>query len=144
MSKEFYSAEIGALRSELNSVIDRMNGNENFSAVTISAIFAFILSTTILLTILVLAFIYLIIVFIGVKRYSELRSHAHKLDDHLEKIEREFLPNGGWTAHYYATIKDSSLGGHSATRYMFWFALGIVCLLGTVYVAYSLIGDTTP
>lgn len=141
MSEELHLAELGALRGELNSVIDRMNRNENFSAGTVSAIFAFVLSTEISLISFVLSLLSLIIIFIGVRRYSELRAHARKLDEYLQRVERTLSPKGGWTVHYYCTIKGSSSGGYS-TRYIFWIALGAVCLLGTVYVGYSLIEST--
>ena len=139
MANELHLAEIGTLRGELNSVIDRMNGNENFSAGTVSAIFAFVLSTQISMISLVLTLLSLIIIFVGVRRYTELRAHARKLDEYLQKIEKGLSPEGGWTVHYYTTIKGSSSGGYSTTRYTFWVALGAVCLLGTIYVGCSLL-----
>ena len=139
MSQDLHLAEIGALRSELNSVIDRMNGNENFSTGTISAIFAFVLTTEISIISLVLALMSLIIVFIGLQRYTELRTHAGNLDSYLKRIELGLSPEGGWTTHYYASIKGGSSSGYSITRHIFWLALGAVCLLGTVYVSHSLV-----
>ncbi|MEM8790533.1 MAG: hypothetical protein AAGE80_02860 [Pseudomonadota bacterium] len=142
MSEELHLVEVGTLRGELNSVIDRMNGNENFSAGTVSAIFAFVLSTEISVISLVLSFLSLIIIFIGLRRYTELRAHSRKLDEYLQGIEKGLSPGGGWTVHYYDTIKGSSSGGYSTTRYIFWIALGAVCLLGTVYVGHSLFDGT--
>lgn len=142
MSKELHLAEVGTLRGELNSVVDRMNGNENFSAGTVSAIFAFVLSTETSMISLVLSFLSLPIVFIGLRRYTELRAHTKKLDQYLQKLEKSLSPEGGWTVHYYDTIKGSSSGGFSNTRYIFWTALGVVCLLGTAYVGFSLVNNT--
>ncbi|KIC44985.1 hypothetical protein RA28_10790 [Ruegeria sp. ANG-S4] len=142
MLKELQLAEIGSLRGEVNSVIDRMNGNENFSAGTVSAIFAFILSTETTLISLVLALLSLVIVFIGIRRYSELRAHARKLDEYLKATELDLSDSGGWTVHYYRSIEGSSSGGYSETRYVFWIAMGVICALGTVYVGYSVISES--
>ena len=139
MTKELYLTEIGTLRGELNSVIDRMNGNENFSAGTISAIFAFVLSTQITMISLVLSLLSLTIIFVGYRRYEELRTHAQKLDKYLQEVEKHLSSDGGWTVHYYSTIEGSSSGGYSTTRNIFWVALSGICLLGTIYVGYSLI-----
>jgi hypothetical protein len=144
VSQQLYIAEIGALRGELNSVIDRMNGNENFSVGTVSAIFAFILTTSVSLISLVLALFSLIIVFIGMRRYFELRKHARNLDNYLKRIELQLTPDGGWTTHYYNTIRELTSGDYSMTRYAFWLSLGTVCLLGTVYVCAGIVETYMP
>lgn len=135
MTTDLRLAEIGALRSEINSVIDRMNGNENFSAGTISAIFAFILTHDITLVSLVLALLTLIVVFIGTRRSDEMRNQIRNVDMYLKEIEQALSANGGWTTHYYKSLRGT---GYSETRSTFWSALGAVSAFGTLYVLYRL------
>ena len=75
---DLHLAEIGVLRSELNSVIDRMNGNENFAAGTISAIFAFVLTVQTSIISLVLSIMALVVAGIGIRRYYEVRVHSKR------------------------------------------------------------------
>jgi uncharacterized membrane protein len=130
--------ELQSLRAELNSVIDRMNSNENFAAGSISAIFAFVLSQPISIISLFLGVASILILLIGERRYRELRFHIRKIDKYVSAIENELSPTGGWTTFYYHSISGSSTGGYSFTRFVFWFGLMMVSLGGTIVVARKL------
>lgn len=153
--KELYAAEIQALRGEINSAVDRINGNENFSTVTISGIYAFILTNNITLISLILSVISLIVVCIGAWRYHELICHVRKLDTYLISIEGMFGSKGGWTASYYTSQNEVSQTAGSqeihiidnakqkakdakkypASRILFWGALFLVSVGGLVYIS---------
>lgn len=137
MAEGMMHAEIQALRAEQNSVIDRMNNNENFCAGTVSAVFAFIASAPGTPYRFVLAFAASLVLFVGCRRYYELLAHSKKLDAYLKKIEDAIAPEtGGWTSHYYTSIAGSRTGGYSFTRYVFWAGLSCIVLL-CYYVALS-------
>ena len=131
--------ELSSLRSEVNAVIDRMNGNENFSAGTISAVYAFILTNKITFVSTLLSLLSIVIVLIGMRRYFELRVHARKIDNYLMRAEKYLDVQGGWTCAYYNSIEGSATGGYSVTRWTFWRALTLASILGVFYSLYILI-----
>jgi len=127
MKQDLLLAELQTLRSELNSVIDRMNSNENFCAGTVSAIFAFMVSTGPFPMKFALALAGALVLLIGVRRYFELRQHTRKLDKYLMAAEKEVnADGGGWTCYYYESIRGSTTGGYSTTRLVFWAGLAII------------------
>ena len=129
-------AEIGALRNEVNSVVDRANGNENFCAGVVSAIFGFVALNPDAKPAACGAIILgLLVVILGVRRYWELKTHVAKVDAYLQRIEKTLdEKERGWTTYYYRSIQGSSTNGYSVTRWIFWIALlGIV--IGTAHLS---------
>lgn len=124
---------------ELNATIDRMNGNENFSAGAVSAIYAFVLSNTIGPISGLLAALALLVVGFGLVRYAELRRHALALDAYLRAAEREITPEGGWSAHFDHAIAPRPRISFSTTRWTFWLGLSAAAVVGAIFVGGRLI-----
>lgn len=122
-------AELVALRAELNAVVDRMNGNENFATGVVSAAIGFLAvhPATALGPAVSLAALFATLV--GLRRYVELRAHVRKIDDYLMEVERRLRPGGGWTCRYHEGIAGRTSGGFSDTRWAFWFVLLLAALL---------------
>jgi len=89
----------------------------------------------------VLAIAGALVVMIGIRRYSELREHTHKLDRYLMAAEKNLVPeSGGWTTHYHEGIQGKIGGGYSTTRLIFWAGLVLIVALCFVLA----MGKTTP
>lgn len=138
---ELHIAEVGALRAELNSTVDRMSQNENFCMGLISGIYAFILSNDHGAISAILSILSIVVSLLGSVRYFQLRRHTFDLDRYLKKIELEIQPIGGWTNFYYREVLNAKFGGDSKSRIAFWLILGIVSFAGCVYVIWSVVAD---
>jgi hypothetical protein len=121
-------AEVGSLRAELNSVIDRINSNENVCGGAVGGL-ALLHGASFLpaWSIVVLA---LGITAMGWRRFHELRVHMDRLDNYLCRLELSLSPgSGGWSANYRQIIAGRWTRGTSATRMAFWIALLVVAAL---------------
>jgi hypothetical protein len=121
-------AEVGSLRAELNSVIDRINSNENVCGGAVGGL-ALLHGASALpgWSVVVLA---LCITAMGWRRFYELRVHMDRLDSYLCRLELSLSPTvGGWSAGYQETAKARWTRGTSFTRSLFWIALVLVACL---------------
>ncbi|MEO0624155.1 MAG: hypothetical protein AAFU49_13430 [Pseudomonadota bacterium] len=130
--------EISSLRAELNATIDRMNGNENFAAGAVSAIFAFVLSNQISLLSIVLTGLALAVSLLGIARFYELKGHFDALDRYIAEAERIICPDGGWSAKFADQPSPRSGFSFTATRRVFWGGLVAASLTGAAFVLISL------
>lgn len=127
--------ELISLRAELNATIDRMNGNENFSAGAVSAIFAFVLANDINALSVLMCALALMVSVVGALRYLELRRHAADLDGYLAAAETELSPKGGWSARFRDQIGADRRLRFAPTRAAFWLGIGALSLIGSAHVA---------
>lgn len=145
MSNELKMIEIPALRSELNSVIDRMNFNENFCISLISALTVVVLSETgFFQTDLPAArvgfsIMAVCVVIFGIRRHYECVRHVEKLDKYLAESETHLASEGGWSSKYLANIEGRPTKGFSGTRVTFWSILMFITVILLGYTLHSIL-----
>lgn len=131
-ARALWAAEIGALRTEINFTINRMNGNENFAMAGVAALWAgafglgdsFPQGAQTLLASLAAG-----LVAICWWRHEEMRLHLGNVAGYLRDVERRLFVGGGWEAGYASRNDGSPTGGFSRTRAWFWRLAQLVTLL---------------
>lgn len=134
----FRLMEAQTVRSELNSKVHALNGHENFTAATVSAIYAFILTNRTAEIELVMSIVSIVITLLGVFRYIELSRRIVRMEIYLREIEKEFVDKGGWSQNSFAQSSGIRRYVISPSRPIFWLTMIFIVTSGFIYIILSI------